>query len=212
MSADPQASAIKRASWIAGFVAASALNLLSVSGIADAIVDWRCFLNFDVVVATYQQLRTVVFSWLPFGIPAGVQHYLLLTGSFGVMLNGYSLVTSGAPYSVSTALQTRKSSLLFQAAFYIVPWVFLAWTAYVLHIQRTGLDGYIGIDENEEIAARLQDHRKSVASNRRTFFVIVLMYPIACLGFLFLFSDLAYKVFQAEEIGGVAFREECASR
>ncbi len=209
MPAEAQVNAIKRASWIAGFVAASGLNLLSVSGIADAVVDWRCFLDLDKIVATYQQLRALLFAWVPFSVPHFLQHYLLLTGSFGVMLNGYSLVTSGIPYSVSAGLRTKRSSILFTIAFYLIPWVFLLWTAHVLGVQRRGLDGYAGIDENEAIAAKLESLRQRVASNSKTFLAIVIIYPVACLGFLFLFSDMAYKVFGTKEIGGVAFTEEC---
>jgi hypothetical protein len=69
--------------------------------------------------------------------------------------------------------------------------------------------GYIGIDEDDEIAIRLKGHKAKIASNRRTFAAIVVLYPLACLGFLFLFSDLAYKVFRTPEIGGIEFVREC---
>jgi hypothetical protein len=210
VSTDTPMSAIKRSSWIAGFVAASGLNLLSVSGIADAVVQWRCFLDMDSIVATYHQLRGLLFSWLPFHIPNFLQHYTLLTGSFGIMLNGYSLVTTGTPYSIGYGPKTKPAKYLFAVLFYIVPWIFLIWTAYVLHEQSKLLSRYLGIDENEEMGAVFQKQAQRVSADRRTYLVTVILYPLACLSFLFLFSDFAYKVFKTSEIAGIPFVRSCS--
>lgn len=208
MAADA-VSTSKRATWIAGFAAASGLNFLSLSGIADAVVDWRCFLNIDVIVSTYQQLRRWLFDTVPISVPEFLQHYFLITASFGAMLNGYSLVATGTPYSIGYGLKNPPWSYVFATLFYAVPWVFLIWTAWTLVQRSTIIRQYGTLEEIEELEKDYRDSAQKLSRDRRTYVTVVVLYPMVCLAALFMFSDFAYKVFGAQEIGGIPFERSC---
>ncbi len=198
-----------RATWLAGFVAAGGLNLLSLSGIADAVVDWRCFLNIATIVATYEQLRAWLFGLLPLTIPDALQHYVLLTSTFGAMLNGYSLATTGAPYSISYAPKSQPFAQIFFVLFYLIPWIFLIWSGTKIFRQALLAAKYKGLAEFEELDDAYRETTRRLSIERRTYIAVVILYPAFCLALLFLFSDFAYKVFDANEIAGIPFEQNC---
>ncbi|MEQ1608675.1 MAG: hypothetical protein ABL956_06875 [Hyphomonadaceae bacterium] len=199
----------RRATWIAGFLAASGLNFLSLSGLADSIVNWRCFLNIDVIVSTYHAFRHWIFGLVPFSVPESLQHYLIVTTSFGAMLNGYSLATNGTPYSIGYGPKRPPQSYLFLILFYLIPWIFLLWTGATL-VQRSALiKRFESLQDIEELGEEYKRSMRKLSRDRRTYFAIVVLYPLVCLAALFTFSDFAYKVFDAKEIAGVPFQRSC---
>lgn len=200
-----------KASWIAGLTAASGLNLLSISGIADAVVEWRCFLDLRSLVATYQHFRHLIFGFVPFHMPEWTQHYLIVIGSFGVMLNGYSMLTSGKPYSIGFGPKSKPAVYWFRILFYLFPYVFLVWTAFDL-VERSRTINRLKPTQGDAQVIEVYDKlRGELNRDRNTYLAIVVMYPVFCLAFLFLFSDLGYKVFGLSEVAGVAFPSTCAT-
>ncbi len=202
-----------KASWIAGLAAASGLNLLSISGIADAVVEWRCFLDLRTLVATYQNLRHVIFGFLPFHMPDFIQHYLIVIGSFGVMLNGYSMLTSGKPYSIGFGPKSKPAIYWFRILFYLFPYVFLVWTAFDLQERSRTINRLkpTAGDADVDVVEVYDRLKGELNKDRNTYLAIVIMYPVFCLAFLFLFSDVGYKVFGLSEIGGVRFPSTCTA-
>ena len=199
-----------KATWIASLAAASGLNLLSISGIADAVVEWRCFLDLRSLVGTYQHFRHLIFGFIPFHMPEWAQHYLIVIGSFGVMLNGYSMLTSGKPYSIGFGPKSKPAVYWFRILFYLFPYAFLVWTAFDLLERSKTLRQLKPTSGSAQIVEVYDKMRGELTRDRNTYLAIVIMYPIFCLAFLFLFSDLGYKVFGFTEIAGVGFPSKCA--
>ena len=138
-----------------------------------------------------------------------MQHYLLIVASFGVMLNGYSLVTSGQPFSIGYGPRSQPGKTVFRILFYLLPWVFLIWTAWSL-LDRTKTVRQLSPQHGApEVLEAYKKLRASIDRDRNTYFSIVLVYPIFCLAFLFLFSDFGTKVFGFSELAGIQVGARC---
>jgi len=194
---------------VGGFAAAAALNLLSLAGLADSVVEWGCFLQIDGIIANYQLLKTLMFGLLPFSVSDWLKDYLIITASFSIMLNIYARLAERKPIGQILA-DDGANGIIFEAALFMVPWVVLVWLALRQILWRAQFERV------RHILSADDTYRKQleVAKNRedekaRLLTCTVIAYPLACLALLFVFSDFAYTLTGRSEIAGVSFREEC---
>lgn len=88
---------------MAGFTGAALINLLSLAGLANSFVEWRCFLQLDHIIATYQAAKAFLFGFFPFHIPGWVKDYAIVTASFSASLSANPRGGGGARTDLWTA-------------------------------------------------------------------------------------------------------------
>lgn len=195
--------------WLAGFAGASLLNLLSLAGLADSIVEWQCFLALDQVIASYLALKAFVFQFVPIRLPEALKDYLIVTASFSVMLEVYSRIAEKK--SISRMLRSNdRHRIFFTVTLFVVPWLVLIGLA-VMQIRWR-----ISFEKARNILAADSVEQKRVAALKaredekaKILILTVVGYPLACLALLFVFSDFAYTLTGRAEIAGVEFVREC---
>lgn len=196
----------------AGFIGAGVLNLLSLAGLADSIVEWRCFLQLDSLVAVYQAFKAYLFGLLPFHVPEPLRDYAIVTASFSVMLGFYGYLTEKKSVPAILAETEGLETAVFAVVLYVVPWVVLLWFVlrHVLwELNANRIEAWV--KDDPEATSALKDQRARETRKARVLWGTVVGYPIACLALLFVFSDFAYTLFETSEIAGVSFRQECAA-
>ena len=198
--------------WMAGFAGAAVLNLLSMAGLADSIVEWRCFLQLDQIIATYQALKAYLFSFLPIAVPHWVKDYVVITASFSVMLNLYGHLAEKKSVPKILADTHGVEGFAFRVFLYAFPWIVLLLIA-VHHVMwRTHFEKVKRlVGANPELGAELDSQRVAQNEKARILSRTVIGYPVVCLALLFLFSDFAYTLFHTSQIGGITFRQECSA-
>lgn len=196
--------------WTAGFTGAALLNLLSLAGIADSVVEWRCFLQIDEIVATYQALKAFVFGLLPFRVPEWLRDYTIITGSFSLMLGFYGYLTEKRPVHVILAESEGIQHPGFAVILYLLPWIVLLWLM-IRHVAWRMHWHHIRdwIKHDPEATAAFNEQSEREARKARVLVRTILGYPFACLALLFVFSDFAYTLLDTSRIAGISFREKC---
>lgn len=198
--------------WLAGFAGASLLNLLSLAGLADSVVEWRCFLDLDQVVASYLAFKAFVFQLVPIRIPESLKDYLIITASFSVMLEVYSRLAEKK--SISRMLRTNdRHRAFFSIALFVVPWLVLVGLAVMQVRWRMSYkraSNILSADSSEQ--RRLEALKVREDEKAKILTLTVVGYPLACIALLFVFSDFAYTLTGQSEIAGVAFGQECPAR
>jgi hypothetical protein len=198
--------------WAVGFFGAAAMNLLSVAGLADSIVEWRCFLQLDQIIATYQAIKSYIFSFVPFAVPEWLKNYAVITASFSIMLNLYGHLAEKKSIPRILADTEGLEGFAFRVLLYTIPWIVLGWFA-VRHVvwltQFEKLKRLLGVDP--ELGRKLDSERRVQNEKARILSRTVIGYPIVCLALLFIFSDFAYTLFDTSQIAGVRFRQHCPS-
>jgi hypothetical protein len=196
--------------WAVGFAGAALMNLLSVAGLADSIVEWRCFLQIDQIIATYQALKAFLFALLPIRFPDWLKDYAVVTASFSVMLNLYGRLAEKKSVARILADTEGLEGVAFRVFLYTIPWLVLLWFAFRHMMWRTHfekLKRLIGADP--ALGSELDSQRQVQNEKARILSRTVIGYPIICLALLFTFSDFAYTLFDTSQIGGITFRQEC---
>ncbi|MFN3463346.1 MAG: hypothetical protein ACK4X1_04645 [Terricaulis sp.] len=195
--------------WLAGFAGASLLNLLSLAGLADSVVEWRCFLNIEQLVASYLAFKAFVFQLVPIRVPEVLKDYLIITASFSVMLEVYSRLAEKK--SISRMLRTNdRHRVFFTIALFVVPWLVLVGLAVLQVRWRMSYKrarNILSADSSEQ--RRLEALKVREDEKAKILSLTVAGYPLACVALLFVFSDFAYTLTGQGEIAGVAFAYEC---
>lgn len=195
--------------WLAGFAGASLLNLLSLAGLADSVVEWRCFLALDQVIASYLALKALIFQFVPIRLPEVLKDYLIVTASFSVMLEVYSRLAEKK--SISRMLRTNdRHRVFFTIALFVVPWLVLIGLAVMQVRWRMSYRRARNIMAADSSEQKRMDALKAREDEKAKILVLTVVgYPLACLALLFVFSDFAYTLTGQTEIAGVAFAREC---
>lgn len=186
------------------------LNLLSLAGLADSIVEWRCFLQLDQLIATYQAAKAWLFSLLPFHVPYWLKDYAVITASFSLMLNLYAQLAERK--SIRRILEDRDGlqKAQFWLVFFTVPWIVVIWFAVRQVLWRGAhqrVTRILSADDTQQAALEAAKHNED--EKARILSRTLIGYPLVCVALLFLFSDFAYTLSGRGEIAGIQFRRQC---
>jgi hypothetical protein len=199
--------------WVAGFTGAALLNLLSLAGLADSVVKWRCFLDVNEIVATYQAVKAFLFGFLPWHLPGWLKDYVIITASFSLMLNLYAWLAERKSIRKILVDADGFRGVLLEIALFVIPWILLIWFGIRQVLWRRQFARVRNILDVDNSAHRKLEAAKDREDEKaRLLTRIVVGYPLACVAALFVFSDFAYTLTGRSQIGGISFRQSCDAR
>lgn len=201
---------------LAALVFSLVMSLLGLSGLAEGVVEWRCFIQEAGIFRTYLAFRDALIGLAPFRVPTALFDYLVIHSSFLATNRVISITTDRRWKAISAGRPEQPKSEGARPKWYrtinllFAPVIFvLTLVIFRLMIRRIG-DGRPLETAGPSLAfsERVQLHR-DLREIEITVYWSIVLYLAFVVGFLFLATDVLYTIFGVAEIGGVPFNHVC---